>query len=205
MSFLIQNRNCNVQKLYLCEKYYDMLKFLRHICQLIMSPGNGWEDISYSGDDPSKLATAGLYPLFALASVSIFVQYFYESNLELVTLLQYAIITFAQFFITYFCAMVIFASTMEKCVEGDLNEKKYITVITYSLAIMSLITFVQNLIPVEISIVYFLYLYIGVVLWKSTRYLAVKENETVRFMVIAVSSILGIPYLLGALMRFLIM
>lgn len=169
-----------------------------------MSPGNGWEDISYAGDDTKQLASTGLYPMFALASVSTFVQYFYENDLEMVTLLQYAIITFVQFFVTYFCAMVIFASTMEQCVEGELNEKKYITIITYSLAIMSLITFVQNLVPVEISIIYFLYLYIGVVLWKSTRYLAVKESETVRFMVIAISSILGIPYLLGALMRFLI-
>ena len=46
-----------------------MLKFLKNIFQLILSPGNGWEDISHDGEDPKVLAAKGLYPIIGFASI----------------------------------------------------------------------------------------------------------------------------------------
>ena len=180
-----------------------MLKFLQHICQLIMSPGNGWEDISYAGDDPKQLAKVGLYPLFGVAAITVFAQYFYK-DLSLITVLQYAIVTFVQFFVSYFFAMVVFASIMGQCVEGEVNEKKYTTVITYSLAIVSIIAIVKNLLPLDLSIIDFIYVYVGIVLWKSARYLVVKDDKLVQFLVVAIISILGVPYAFGAILKFII-
>lgn len=181
-----------------------MLKFLKHIGQLIMSPGNGWEDISHAGDDPKQLATTGLYPLFGLAAVTAFVQYFYNTDLGLVTLLQQAIIVFVELFVTYFIASVVFASTLQQWVEGEINEKRYTTVITYSLAIIALTTVVKNCSPVEMSLIYFLYLYVGIVLWKSSRYLAIKEDKLGQFIIMSMLSILVPPFIIGAILSFFI-
>ena len=45
-----------------------MLKFIKNIFQLILSPGNGWEDISHDSEDPKSLAANGLYPIIPLWS-----------------------------------------------------------------------------------------------------------------------------------------
>ncbi len=181
-----------------------MLKFLINIGQLIMSPGNGWEDISHSGDDPKLLASKYLYPLFGLTSVSAFVQYFYDNDLGLVTLLQHAIVTFVQFFVSYFFAAIVFASTMQDWVEGELNEKRYTTVITYTLAIISIVTFIKNCLPIELSIIYFLYIYVGIVLWKSARYLAVKDEKLSHFVIMSILAILVPPFVIDAILSFII-
>ena len=55
-----------------------MLKFLKNIFQLILSPGNGWEDISHDGEDPKVLAAKGLYPIIGFASITAFAQFFYN-------------------------------------------------------------------------------------------------------------------------------
>lgn len=181
-----------------------MLKFLKHICQLLLSPGNGWEDISHSGDSPKDLAVNCLYPLFGLASITTFVQFFYDTDLKLVPLLQDAIIVFVKFFVTYFFASVIFATTLPSWIEGELNEKKYLTVITYSLAIMTLITVLQNCMPIELSLIYFLYVYVALVIWKSMRYLAVKEKYVVHFVIMAIVSVILPLFLINAIFDFII-
>ena len=174
-----------------------MLKFLKHIGQLLLSPGNGWEDISYVGVDPKILASVGLYPLIGLASVSTFLKLIFDSSAEVATLLQMAIIVFVQFFSTYFIASAIFGVLLSKWVEGEPNEKKYTTVITYSLAIMSLIKVLENCIPFELPLLYFLYIYVALIIWKSVRYLAVKEKSVGYFMLMAICVVILVPFLLN--------
>jgi hypothetical protein len=181
-----------------------MLKFLKNIFQLILSPGNGWEDISHDGEDPKVLAAKGLYPIIGFASIMAFAQFFYNEELSLVILLQRAIIIFVQFFVTYFIASLVFASSLRFWVEGTPNEKKYSTVIIYSIAILSLINAVQSCLPVELSLVYFLYLYVAIVIWKAARYLAVKEKFVSYYVVMAIVSILVPPFLIGSLFSLII-
>lgn len=181
-----------------------MLKFLRNIGQLILSPGNGWEDVSYSGDDPKVIASTGLYPLIGLAAATTFLRYFFEPNMELVQLLQQAIIVFVQLFVTYFIASAVFGITLFRWVEGEPNEKRYNTVIAYSLAIMALIITLENCLPIKLTLTYFLYIYVALVIWKSSRYLAVKTKRVGYFMITAILSIIVLPFLVGALLSSII-
>lgn len=181
-----------------------MLKFLKHISQLLLSPGNGWEDISHSGDDPKMLISVGLYPILGLAAITAFVQFFYNSDLDLITLLQCAIAIFVKFFVTYFIATSVFSSILRCWVEGEPNEKKYTTVIIYIIAIMSLITILQNCLPIELSLMYFLYVYVALVIWKSTRYLAIKDKYVLHFMIMAIASIILPPFIISTIFNFII-
>lgn len=185
-------------------KNIRMLKFIKNIFQLILSPGNGWEDISHDSEDPKSLAANGLYPIIGFASLMAFVQYFYDSELSLVVLLQRAIIIFVQFFITYFVASLVFSSTLSFWVEGTPNEKKYSTIIIYSLAILALINAVQSCLPVELSLVYFLYLYVAIVLWKASRYLAIKEKYIGYYIIMAILSVMLPPFVIGGLFNLII-
>ncbi|MBE6318569.1 MAG: hypothetical protein E7081_06315 [Bacteroidales bacterium] len=181
-----------------------MLKFLKYICQLILSPGNGWEDISHAGEDHKQLIKTRLFPIFGVAAISVFIQMFYDFDLEFVLVLQQAIVIFVQFFLTYFIATLVFAITMPSFVDGEPNEKKYTTVIIYSLAIIALITIFQNCVPVELSLVPYLKIYVAIVLWKSVRYLAIKEQNVKNFVIMAALSIILPPMIINAIFDFII-
>ena len=64
-----------------------MLHFIKHLLQLIISPVNGWEDISHKGTDAKRLATEGLYPLLGITAISTFIRFFYDDDLTLINLI----------------------------------------------------------------------------------------------------------------------
>lgn len=182
-----------------------MLKFLKYIGQLILSPGNGWEDVSHAGYDPKALASMGLYPLIAFTSLTTFLGLIYFPDAQLVPILQKAIIVFVQLFVSYFISIAFFGAIMKFMVEGEPNEKKYTTVITYSIALMALAKILENCIPIQLPLLYFLYVYIALVIWKSVRYLAIKEKRVPYFMGMAISSIIILPFILGWLLSSIIL
>lgn len=182
-----------------------MLKFLKHISQLILSPGNGWEDVSHAGYDPKVLASIGLYPLMGLASATTFLELLFEPESVGVILLQQAIITFVELFVTYFIAIAVFGAILRFWVEGEPNEKKYTTVITYSIALMAIAKILENCIPINLPLLYFLYIYIALVIWKSVRYLAIKEKCVPYFMLMAISSIIILPFIFNWLLSSIIL
>ncbi len=181
-----------------------MFRFLKYLFQLIISPGRGWEDISAAGDDKEKVAGSGLYPMLAIASLSEFIRYFYDRSLTLVNLLQHAIITYVQYFISYFLALSIFSFFISKLVDGEPSEKKYATMIAYGLGACSLITIIENCLPVELSIVQFLPVYVALILWKGERYLAVRKDREVHFILLSILTVILLPVLIGIIFKLLI-
>lgn len=182
-----------------------MLKFLKYIGQLILSPGNGWEDVSHAGYDPKTLASIGLYPLIGLAAVTTFLELWFNPDSVMVELLQQAIIVFVELFVTYFIAIAIFGALLRFWVEGEPNEKKYTTVITYSIALMAIAEILENCIPINLSLLYFLYIYIALIIWKSVRYLAIKEKGVPYFMMMAISLIIILPFIIDWLLSSIIL
>lgn len=181
-----------------------MVRFLKYLLHLVLSPGKGWEDISHDGRDPKSIVSDGLYPLFGVASLSAFVTCFYGEGQGLITLLQQAIIIFVQYFISFFIASFLYSMYVGKYVDGEPNEKKYNTLIAYSLALMSVITIVGNCLPMELSLVQFLPVYVALVIWKGCKYMAVKNEKTGQYMFFAVISIILPPILLGYLFNLII-
>lgn len=51
-----------------------MKRYLKHLFQLILSPGNGWEDIDKADVPTRDIAVDGYYPLIALTAASVFMQ-----------------------------------------------------------------------------------------------------------------------------------
>lgn len=178
-----------------------MLKFLTCLIQLIISPAKGWEDIAAVGEDPRRICADGFYPLLGVTACSAFIQRFYIPELGPVALIQDAIITFIEYFVSYFLASFIFSLFGAKVVDGELNEKKYHTFVIYNLSLLALITIVGNCFPMELPIVQFLPIFTIIVMWMGRRYMAVKEEFSFRFIFLSAVAILLSPYLLGYLFR----
>ena len=181
-----------------------MIRFLKYLLHLVLSPGKGWEDISHEGQGPKMIVNEGLYPLLGIASLSAFIVYFYNDEYGLAELLQHAIIIFVQYFISFFIASFLYSIYAVKYVDGAVNEKKNHTLISYSLALLSVITIIGNCLPMELSLVQFLPVYVALVIWKGCRYMAVKEEKTRQYMIFAVISIILPPILLGYLFNLII-
>ncbi len=180
-----------------------MFRFLKYLFQLIISPGRGWEDISLAGDDKEKVASSGLYPMLGIASLSAFIRYFYDRALSLAEMLQQAIIIYVQYFISYFLAAGIFSFCIGRLVDSEPSEKKYATFIAYGLAACSLITIIRNCLPVELSIVQFLPVYVALILWKGERYMAVKKERSLHFILLSILTVILLPVLIGIIFKLL--
>lgn len=178
-----------------------MLKYLKHLFQLILSPGHGWEDISASRIDSRALASAGFYPLTALTALTEFVARFYHDSLTVSQLLMNAITTFVMFFIGYFISTFAISFFMAGVTDGDVSEQRNHTFVLYVLGLLELLMIVQNCVPVPMAIIFFLPVYVVIIMWKASRYLRIASGMTDRFVAGSVAGVLAPPYLLMLLMN----
>lgn len=174
----------------------SLLIFLRNILQLILAPGKGWEDVSGDMADPSSLSRRYLYPLMGLAAVSVFFRLIYDSDTRFAVLLVTAFVVFVSLFVTFFFAVAIFKSYFYKFCEGEPNERKYTTVITYCVCMQSIFTIIYNVMP-HISLLNFLLpLVVTLIFWKSDIYLRVRPDRNLAFLLLGICTIILPPSIL---------
>lgn len=175
--------------MYLC--YY-----LRDLLQLILAPKKGWEDISADGFDSQCLLKRGFIPFVLIASVTVFVKYFYVSDASLLILLQHAVVCFLKYFVGYFLATFVFTLYLPTCIDGELSMKRCHTFILYGLGLLTLINIIQNCIPVELAISFVMPIYALFILWRGLQYMSISFNGVGTFLLMIIFSILMPPYLL---------
>lgn len=181
-----------------------MLKYLGYLIQLILSPGKGWDDIALSNLTPKSVAADGYYPLLGVASCSVFVQYLYDSDLTLPVLVESAVITFVVYFISYFIASFMFAVFGGRLIKSVPDEKRYNLFILFNLSILVMIEILKNCLPMSLSLVEFLPLFVLLVMWMGHRYLDVEPGKEGSFTIFCGLAILAPPFLLDFLFKLLL-
>lgn len=172
-----------------------MLRFLKHILQLILSPARGWEDISASGDEPSELCRTGLYPILGVLALSNFIQLFY-GRIDLVQALERAVIDFGIYFACYFLGALILEQTIGSMVQGEINRRKIDTVSVYAMALMAITGIIPNCLPAPLSLMIILPVFVALVVYKSYRYLTISRDDDVRFLLISACALVALPFTL---------
>lgn len=171
---------------------------------MILSPGKGWDDIALSKLTPKSVSSDGFYPLLGLASCTVFVQYLYDTELTLPVLVESAVITFVSYFISYFIASFLFAMFGKRLMKGDPDEKRYNLFILFNLSILVLIAMLKNCLPMSLSLVEFLPLFLLLVMWMGHRYLDIEPGKEGSFTVFCGLAILAPPFVLGFLFNLLL-
>ena len=181
-----------------------MLSFLGYIIQLIMNPRRGWEDVASDNPSPRRMLMSGLLPLIVLTSLTYFVRVFYFTDFTVVDAIQGAVINAVAYFATYFIAVFAISLRipyMEKDDEDMLSmDEASARVEIFSACIVGLlllITFVSNLIPLDISLLHYLPLYSVYVIWKGAEFLRIDLPKIGHFMILAVLPIIVPVYALG--------
>ncbi len=173
---------------------FPMKRYLKHLFQLILSPGNGWEDIDSAHENPRDIAKSGFYPLIAITAMSVFLQGVYHHHLPFLQLFNKMLVTFLVYFISYFFGAFILSVFVESALEGRYNERKCHTFTLYSIGLLALISLITNCLPVTPMILFFLPFYVALIQWKAAKYMGVNEAKTGLFMIIAILGVLLPPY-----------
>lgn len=182
-----------------------MWHFLKNLFQLAIGPQHGWEDIALEDKDPEKLTADGLYPLLGVVAISSFCQMIYHHDMGLVYPLERAIIIFSVYFVTLMLAQNLVPSMLDKCVEsGEVDLQRTSTFIIYSLGLMAIVSMIENLVPLELSLVQFLPVLVALVMWKSARYLKIMPSQNGRFIFVAIVFVLLPPILLNMLLSMIL-
>lgn len=181
-----------------------MGKFFALLFQLILSPVNGWNDVSYENLNPKKLLVNGFYPILILTGLSCFLQGIYHPGYTFVELLQESLIMFIKFFLSFFIANFFFTLFVASFIERNNSEKHNQTFILFSLSLLALSSFLQNCIPMELDVVYFLSIYVAIIMWRGVKYLTVRHEKIGVFMIFSICTVIVPPYLIGFLFEKLI-
>lgn len=171
-----------------------MKRYLKHLFQLILSPGNGWEDIGKADDAPRDIAVTGFYPLIALAALSVFMQGVYH-HVEFLVLFMRMIVTFLVYFVSYFFGVFVLSLFAESTLEGRFDDRRAHTYALYTLGLLALVSLIINVLPVTSAMLFFLPFYVALIQWKGVAYMRVKSDKIGIFMIIAILGVLMPTYI----------
>lgn len=167
--------------------------YLRNILQLILSPTNAWKDIQ-RGEAPFEVAVQrGLYPLMSVMLLTVFIRPIYGiERFDLVQVLQSAVIQF----IALFVALYVGRSVMEHYLPqynctGENDPLAVGNVAVYGTGLMTVIQIIENLIPVELTVIQLLPAFAAVCLWKSNDYLDISPKGEAPFMLISILALIA--------------
>lgn len=175
-----------------------MLRFLKNLMQLILSPGNAWDDIARAGESVEMLRSRGLYPLTGVAALSVFLQGLYHVDMGISEMLVGAVVTFMMFFVGYFCGVFILTTAMPgmQAPGTHTGERRINTLAIYCTGLLELIVIIANCVPITMALTIFLPLFLVVVIYKGAKYMRVDPHHTARFVALAAVGLIVIPYLL---------
>ena len=180
-----------------------MGSYLKYLCQLILSPGHGWEDIATAGSHPRVTAARGFYPLTAITSLTVFAAKIIHPIMGLQELLTDAIVTFVMYFIGYFIASFVLSVGIGTIVPGRVDERRCQTFALYTMGLLEVISIVGNIVPITMAITWFLPVYVAIVMWKGAWFVNVDKHDAGRLMLLAIPGVLLPPYLLKFLFTLL--
>ncbi len=175
-----------------------MLLYIKHLFQLIISPGRGWEDIGHADSDPRRLLLNGLLPWLAVVALTSFCRGLYTQTFDYsaINAIIYALVIFVSYFLAYFIAPMAMSFFIDSFTSASDIERRLSTVVAYSTGLLAMIAALENSMPSSLTLMHFLPIYVAIIIWKATPYLEIKTESTGAFMILAILSIIAPPYLL---------
>ncbi len=178
-----------------------MVKYLRYLIQLIVSPGEGWKDIAADKHLVSnKVAFSGLLPWLIVVALTSFVPLLYGHLVSFSDCLLNGLVNFGKFILAYFMAPLIMGAFVDSAAGAPVDDDRLHILTAFSIGLLGAIAVLENCMPVRMTILHFLPFFVGIIIWKGTGYLGVSQQHTGTFMILALLCILAPPYIIGWLL-----
>ena len=162
-----------------------MSAYLKYLFQLILAPTKGWEDISHDGADPDELLRRGFYPLTGITALS-----------GIGSVLQQATAIFCAFFAAVFLSRMLLDAWLPKVTDGQPSERRTATLNIMCLGQMEIIAIIANCVPTGLTLIHFLPIYALLIFYKASRYMAVRADSEMNYLVVGLLSVVAVPKVL---------
>lgn len=176
-----------------------MLDFLKNILQLILSPGNAWEDLGKEKVEPEVLLSKGLLPLLGIMGLTQFLSLLYHPDTSFGRVLTSALASVGAYFVTIYIGKLIFELTLPGMIERFSSRKAFTTVI-YGVALMAVIQIIDNCLPWKSVVLSLLPLYAVLVLYRAHQYLGIRQGSELRYLGIAALALVLVPILISTIL-----
>lgn len=176
-----------------------MVRYLKNMLQLAVSPVQGWRDVARENAAPRTLVLRGLVPWLAVVAASAVVGALYRPSFPLGQGVSDAVVQFVQYLAAYLLAPMAMSFFVDADVDGGVADSRRVdTLAAYCLGLLAAVTAVDNLSPVSLTLFRFLPLYVGVIAWFGQAYLGVAPARRWHYLALVVAAVLLPPYLIGA-------
>lgn len=164
-----------------------MPHYLRLLLQLVMSPARGWEDIADGAGSARRALLHGLIPLSAIAAITVYTGMFYQHGASFGALTVDAVVTFLKYSVSYFVAVAAMTYVLPRLTTDGLVNREYAGLFSaYCLGIMAAIGIIENLLPMEVTLLQFLPIYMVVVICRGRKFMDVDASNIFSFAALGV-------------------
>ena len=177
-----------------------MWQYLKNLFALAFSPSEGWEEVSYSCGSPKELARKGFLPLMAVGALTCFVELFYR-HVDIFPLIVRTIAVFGGFVVSFFICNILMESILPGMISGKPNKVKIETVGLYVIGLLMLCRIVENCLPTDFTFLKFLPIFVGLVVYRAVKYLSVRSDKEVMFLLIGFAVWVVLPESIVALLE----
>lgn len=178
----------------------SMLHYLKLMLQLAMSPAKGWEDIAASADTSRRTLIRGLLPVIGVSALTVFIGAFYALRPAFGPLLIGAVVMFAKYIITYFIGVAVLTFALPRLAGDEIPERDKVEIFcAYSVGLMAAIGILENLLPMQLSLLQFLPLAVIVVMCLGKNYLHIDDGRIFQFAAVVTLSLVLPVFLIGSL------
>lgn len=178
-----------------------MLHYLKLMLQILMAPQRGWEDVEAEGATARRVLLRGLLPLVAIAAVTVGFGALYQLHPSFSELLIKGVVVFLRYAISYFIGVAVLTYTLPRLTADGLVDRERVELFcAYCVGMMALIGILENLLPMELTLLQFLPIYVVVVICLGRGFVDVDERNIFSFAACAIIGIILPVYLIDRLL-----
>lgn len=178
---------------------------LKKILVVIIKPKLGWQYIDDSGNSTQRVLSSVFFPLLAILAISSFVPMIYDSTTHtLSSSLMDAIVSFSQYMITYFLCSYLLSGFYPEFSRSHIALAKLNNYLIYNLSFMVILSVLINLLNAELSVLYFMFLYMPYMAYNGLEFLGLKEEKRNKFFIISTLMMMILPFIFGLILNSLI-
>lgn len=175
------------------ESHKLFLQYIKQIAQLLLMPDRGWEDVSASVHNPDTLQRRGYMPLVVLTGLSEFLPLAYSHGQGWVAAIISAVVMGVAMFSSLYLARLFLEMTFCRYVDRTVNRMKLSLFTTFLLGINCFYIIITNASPASMTLLKLLPLLSVIVIFKSTAFLGVGEENQLTFTGLSIIAVIACP------------
>ncbi len=178
---------------------------LKKILIVIIKPKLGWQYIDDSGNSTQRVLSSVFFPLLAILAISCFIPMIYDSTTHTSSSsLMDAIVSFSSYMLTYFLCSYLLSGFYPEFSRSHIALAKLNNYLIYNLSFMIILSVLMNVLNAELSVLYFMFLYMPYMAFNGLEFLGLKDNKQIKFFIISTVMMMVLPFLIGFILNSLI-